>query len=126
SPAAPGRRPRPSPLDPAAQVPAVVGTAVPLLVAVLRTAPGSAPRAPATAAALTGQRALHRLRQPGVERHALRRSRLLGLALDLLDQPQGDPADVAGVDPRAARRRWRRVGDMVRADDDPDVAAVQP
>ena len=34
--------------------------------------------------------------------------RLLGLALDLLDQPQRDPADVAGVDPRAARRRGRR------------------
>ena len=33
----------------------------------------------------------------------LRRSRLLGLALDLLDQAQGDPADVTGVDARAAR-----------------------
>ena len=90
--------------------------------------PGRPPHGPrGPAAELPGQRPLHRLGHPRVERHPLGGRRLLGLPLDLLDEPQGDPADVAGVHPRAARRRGRRrgVGDVLRADGDPDVAPVE-
>ena len=53
---------------------------------------------------------------------------LLGLALDLLDQPQGDPAHVAGVHPRAAARRrgrWRRLAHGLRAHGGTHVAPVE-
>ena len=96
----------------------------------------ASPRASALAVrAAAGQRALHGLGHPRVERHALGRGGLLGLALDLLDQPQRDPADVAavarrtrGTPPGAGRLRFGlglRLDGRLPADRDPDVAPVE-
>ena len=72
--------------------------------------PAALPLRPAT-----GERALHGLGDPRVERHALGRGGLLGLALDLLDQAQGDPADVGVVaPPNPGNRPGGRLGLRLR------------
>ena len=61
----------------------------------------------------TAQRAGHGLRYPGVQRHALLGRGSLGLRLDLVDQPQRHPSDIAtGLTKRGCtgfKGRWRAI-----------------
>src|SRR5690606_15023475 len=92
-------------------------------------APPPAPVVPRSATAAAVQRALHRLGDPGVEGDALGGGGFLGLGFDLVQEAQGDAADVAAFGVR--RRGWGFVGGVFGSagggvvDHDLDVPAVQ-
>src|ERR687894_2021126 len=98
--------------------------------ALLRPPTTTAPPVPARVETV-GKRALHRLRDPRVQRQALLHRGPLRLGLELVDQPKGDPADVAALRERPTcerlrRRRWRSGPTVLAVHGDPDVPPLQP